>query len=198
MSTPEKPHDPARGWMFVEKLLAEEAEEEVERVAKLTDEALDAEIRERGGDPERVPTAEHYLAKAKARAATTAAPAPATPAPATPAPATHPGAPVVRIRRRWRTALIVLAAAFAGAFVIVYVATAPPPVAAPPTPKEEAEGEREIAVASCAEKDWRACKKYLDRAAALDPAGESEPRVQKARAEIAAATADHGSESGAP
>ena len=193
MSTPEKPPDPARGWMFVEKLLAEEAEEEAKRVANLTDEALDAEIRKRGGDPERVPTAEHYLAKATARAAKTAAPAPATPAPAT-----QRDAPVVWIRRRWRTALIVLAATLVAAFAAIYVATEPPPVAAPPTDKEMAEGDREIAVETCAEKDWWACKQYLDRAAALDPAGESEPRVQKARAEIAAATADHGSESGAP
>lgn len=178
--------------MFVEKLLAEEAEEEAERVANLTDEALDAEIRKRGGDPERVPTAEHYLAKATARAAKTAAPAPAAPAPPT-----QRVAPVVRIRRPWRTALIVLAATFVAAFAI-YVATKPPRVATPPTDKQMAEGEREIAEASCAMKEWSACKKYLDEAATLDPAGESEPRVQKARAEIAAAAAGHSSESGAP
>jgi hypothetical protein len=45
-------------------------------------------------------------------------------------------------------------------------------------------------------KDWWACKKYLDEAATLDPAGESEPRVQKARAEIAAT--GHPAESDAP
>jgi hypothetical protein len=44
MSTPKKP-DPARGWLYVEKLLEEELEEkEVERIKNLSDDEVRAEI----------------------------------------------------------------------------------------------------------------------------------------------------------
>ena len=46
-----------------------------------------------------------------------------------------------------------------------------------------------MAEAKCALKDWAACKATLDDAAKVDPDGESEPRVQKMRAEIAVAMA---------
>jgi hypothetical protein len=63
--SPPKP-DPARGWIFVEKLLAEE---ELARLDKLTDQELEAELDAEGPPPARVPSAEELLAKARARAA---------------------------------------------------------------------------------------------------------------------------------
>src|ERR1019366_2393706 len=56
---------------------------------------------------------------------------------------------------------------------------------------------RDMAEARCALKDWARCKWGLDEAAMLDPAGESEPRVQKARAEIAVGGARPGGRGGA-
>ena len=74
MSAPDKP-DPARGWLFVEKLLAEEerarldeaSDEEVERRMREFDEEAAARSGEAG--PARVPSVEEILARAAARAA---------------------------------------------------------------------------------------------------------------------------------
>ena len=57
-----------------------------------------------------------------------------------------------------------------------------------PTPHEAADSLRDEALDSCLRAAWVACKDKLDEAARLDPAGESEPRVQKARADIDGAT----------
>jgi len=103
-------------------------------------------------------------------------------------------ATVVPIRRRWPIAWLI-AATFLGAFGIWVLASRPEPPTSPPTPKQEAEGERERAEESCGEKDWTACKHYLDEAATLDPGGESEARVQRMRQELAVVIAR---EAGAP
>jgi hypothetical protein len=60
-----KKFDPARGWLFVQGLiLAEEAK----RLDSLTEEELEAELRAKGVEVGRVPTAEELLAKARLRA----------------------------------------------------------------------------------------------------------------------------------
>jgi hypothetical protein len=61
MSTPDKP-DLVRGWLFVEKLLAEE---ELERIENMSEEELDRELRNLGV---RVPSVEELVAGAEARA----------------------------------------------------------------------------------------------------------------------------------
>jgi hypothetical protein len=61
MTTPEKP-DPALGWLYVENLLAED---ELERISKLSDEEAQAELRALGI---RVPSAEELMAKVEQRA----------------------------------------------------------------------------------------------------------------------------------
>ncbi len=79
---------------------------------------------------------------------------------------------------------------------IVKMSIGPDPVATAPTDRQIAEGDRGLALASCALKEWAACKRYLDEAAKLDPKGESEPRVVTARGEIANAAAEAGVPSG--
>lgn len=122
---------------------------------------------------------------------------PQTPSVETPPPAKiAPVAPVAPIRRPWRTVGLLAAACFA-LFLIVKATEGPDIVAHPhPSDHELAEARRGEAEASCARKEWVACKANLDDAARLDPAGESEPRVQKARQEIAAGMAGHSADAG--
>jgi hypothetical protein len=53
-----------------------------------------------------------------------------------------------------------------------------------PTPVERAAQLREQALAACAQSAWEACRQKLDEARGLDPAGEADPRVKKARADV--------------
>jgi hypothetical protein len=84
-------------------------------------------------------------------------------------------------------------------FLIVKATQGPDIVTHPgPSDHELAEAQRGDAEANCARKDWVACKASLDDAARLDPAGESEPRVQKARQAIASGMAGHSTDAGVP
>jgi hypothetical protein len=103
-------------------------------------------------------------------------------------------APVVPIRRLPRI-LWLVAAAFVVAIVVA--AFKGPEIVAQfrgdkddqdqtpgPADREAAEKLRDDAVGSCEQSAFGACKAKLDEAKRLDPGGESEPRVQKARAAI--------------
>ena len=189
MSTPDKP-DHARGWLYVQKLI---------------DEQDPAEAPQGGTEPETEWSADELLGMAEALAAkkpaADAPDAPAAPLPPPPGlvPAAPPEkiAPVVPIRRPWRTVALLAAACFA-LLVIVKANQGPPIVSHPPSKHTLAEAERDQAEASCALKDWVACKANLDEAAKMDPEGEAEPRVQKAREEIAAGMAGRPGEAGGP
>jgi hypothetical protein len=61
-----------------------------------------------------------------------------------------------------------------------------------PTPEERAASLRVPAFTACDEQRWDECTQKLDQAAALDPAGDSDPRVASARR--AAAKAGHENE----
>jgi len=175
--------DPARGWMFVEKLLAEE---EALRVESLGDEDLDRELRDGGYDPVTVPSVEDLLARAKARAAERARAV----EPARVVPIATPG------RSRW--AVLLAAAAFALLAAVILTsgrdekrATIGPdnewaPLPPPPGPHEKAEALRDEAVASCTRWFWAECRTKLDDAKKLDPAGEGADRVRALREQIAA------------
>ena len=196
-------NDSARGWLYIQKLI-EEADDE--RVAKLSDDELRAELETAGAMPAGEWDPDELVDMAAARAAqqeaapegsvakeaneTTASVVTAAPAPA---PAAPKFAPVVPIRRRW----VPLALAAAAGFVLVMfikMAIPPPPVASVPSDRDIAEGHRNAAEEVCAAKMWARCKAGLDEAAKLDPKGESEPRVQKMRGEVAAGMAgDDGS-----
>jgi hypothetical protein len=54
----------------------------------------------------------------------------------------------------------------------------------PMTPVEVARGLREQAIAKCARGEWKACGEQLDAAKRIDPGGEGEARVVKARGEL--------------
>lgn len=195
MSIPDKPDD-ARAWRYIERLIDEE---DAERVG-----AAAGADREEVPEPETEWSVEDLWARAEvearrqeiAREGQAAPSEPAAPkAPpavnAEPAPSPAPAkvAPVVPIRRKWRIAALLVAACVALVAVFVIVdATEGPDIAVhpPPSGRELAEADRDLAEARCALKDWAGCKERLDEAAELDPAGEGEARVRKAREAIAA------------
>jgi hypothetical protein len=207
MSTPDKP-DHARGWRYVEKLLDEE---EDERIKNLGDDELRAELRQGSTDAEAEWSADELLARAEAEAAKTPPPAVRAGPEAPPAagPAQEPPArkiapvkavaPVISIRRSRIAWLLVAVLAIAAVFAL----TRPEIVArfhpdhgnsnpdddqSPrPTRHEAADLLRDEALDLCGRAAWVVCKDKLDEAARLDPGGESEPRVQKARADIQSA-----------
>src|ERR1019366_8780160 len=85
-------------------------------------------------------------------------PALAPPAPAPPeTPSPEKVAKVIPIRRPWATALGLLVATF---FIVCIfkMSIGPDPVATAPTDRQIAEGDRDLALASCALKEWAACK----------------------------------------
>ncbi len=190
MSTPEKP-DHARGWLYVEKLLDDEKDER------------GAEPDPAGSGPANEWSADEVLGMAEAHAAKQAVPAarvpPVSSPPAPPRPAASEPAigRVIPIRRPWRMGGLAAAACFA-AFLLVKLTLGPDPVSHRRDDRAIAEADRDMAEASCAMKDWAACKDRLDEAAKLDPEGEREPRVQKARGQIAAGEATRPAEAGAP
>jgi hypothetical protein len=162
---PESP-DPARGWLHVEKLLANE---EIEEVDALDDEALAAALRVRGRDPEKLTTVDALMARAAAIAAQKA----------------RAPAPVVPPRRRlaeWVVWLAVAAVALAAIFaVVLYVNASPRDVGRAADPARY----RAAAFAACRDRRWDDCASDLDVARDLDPPGESLPEVKEARAAIA-------------
>jgi hypothetical protein len=202
VTTPEKP-DPARGWIFVENLLAED---EHERIEKLSDEELAAELRADGFT--RVPSAEELMAKAARRAAAGGSKEAKAPPPAQAALRPRPAS----IRRT-----VLLIAAVLGAFLfIVFVYKNRAAIEAyfkgepirpddqwlpwkpSPTPQERAAQMRQDAFAACAQEMYETCGRKLDEARELDPAGEADPRVVAARQDIEAALGDGGKKKDKP
>jgi hypothetical protein len=64
MSTPEKP-DLARGWLFIEKLLAED---DLDSVDQVSDEEVERQMNAQGIDVTGMATLEELLARVEARA----------------------------------------------------------------------------------------------------------------------------------
>jgi hypothetical protein len=165
---PENP-DPARGWLHVEKLLANE---EIEEVDALDDEALAAALRARGRDPSRLTTVNALMTRAAAIAAQKA----------------RAPAPIAARRRRppewvlWLAAAAVALAAIVA--VVVYVNAPPRAIGRAPDPARY----RAAGFAACRDHRWDDCASALDVARDLDPPGESLPEVKEARAAIAAAS----------
>ena len=168
--------DAARGWRYVEKLLAEENDDGAPDTAFGADELMAA--------------ADAKLAQRKAEAAN------APPEPSPPA-ASPPGiAPVVPIRRRWTRPLVVASALAAGVFLYLIVQPPPRVGSAPPDRHTTAEKIRDEAEASCAARQWDACERSLNRAREMDPTAEEEPRAMNARKAIAAGRAGVGVDGG--
>jgi hypothetical protein len=161
--------DPARGWLFVAKLLASE---EIDEVDRLDDEGVAAALRARGRDPDKLTGVDAL----KARAAAIAEREAATP-PATAAGLTRPA--------RWRARHAWLAAGSLGllAAAVVPVNRDPDRVGAAPDPVMV----RAAGFGACHRHEWDACERELDAARALDPDGEAVPAVKEARSRIEAA-----------
>jgi hypothetical protein len=182
LSTTEKP-DPARAALFLAQLVTDA---EAKRRVGLSDEEFLAEQKRKGRDLSQTPSAEEFLERVKVLAARRdeAATAPAVPD-------TRPTAPVRAMPQRRRLVWLLAAAAIPVA-VVVSLSQGPEIVGhfhpdPHEHPRELAEKLRDDAIGICEQGGWGACKSKLDEAARLDPAGESEPRVQKARAEIESA-----------
>jgi hypothetical protein len=169
-------------------------EVELARIAALDDEALDRELKEAGIDP-------RVAAQVGKDVLQAAAPDAHVPAAATSRPrgVDHIGGPVAtrRTSPRQTTPWV---AWLAAAAVVVLVLTAfakrreiqawfgPAHIEkdreeAPrePSPQELASKLREDAYSSCERWRWAECERRLDEAKQLDPAGESDLRVQGAR-----------------
>jgi hypothetical protein len=181
MSTPKKRKlAPDEAWDALEKMAVDD---EVERVLALSDEELDAELKRAGSDPAKVRERGEALGRKLAPEEKAPAPAPAP-------------------RRTGRVVWLV-AAAF-GALLVGLVAVnvsgvmarfRPLPIgpdegglSAPPgaLAKRQAATLRDQGLGECAKGAYDACKGHLDAAMQLDPAGEADPRVVRAREDIAA------------
>jgi hypothetical protein len=174
MSEPGKP-DPARGWRFVEKLLAEEG---LERLDKASDEEVERQMRAQGVQTSRVPSAEELLAKAAARATRKQAKGTYAAVDADLA-AKVVATPVPPKRVRW---VPILAAAALGALGVLIAVNRPGEDAAGgPSARARAAKLRDEGIAACAAAQWTACEERLDGARALDEEGEKDPRVIAAR-----------------
>jgi hypothetical protein len=175
LSTTDKP-DPARAALFLAQLVTDA---EAKRRVGFSDEEFLAEQKRKGRDLSQTPSAEEFLERVKVLAARReeAATAPEVPD-------TKPTAPVRPLPRRRRP--VWLLAAAAGAVAVVVSLSQGPEIVAHfhPDPYVLAKKLRDDAIRTCEQGGWDACKGKLDEAARLDPTGESEPRVQKARAEI--------------
>jgi hypothetical protein len=150
--------DPARGWAYVEKLIAKD-------------------------EPRPVPSAEDLLAKATAKAK--AKQAEATPheeggggGGAEPGPAREP------LSTRWRRRAAALAVAAAAAGGMVYAVSNQLPVVGE---AQHASTIRNEAFAACQKHDWATCESKLNEARDIDPSGEDLPEVRDARAMLARA-----------
>lgn len=180
MSTHEKPEKPdlARGWEALEKKMDEDERAWLETAS---DEDIEKRMNEAGVTAASTPSAKALLARMQERES---------------APAENGGTPqagdrasgakvkVLPLQRRATPWVVGLALA-AGAAVVAGKALGPDESAA--GRHEQAEKLRDEAFAACAAKEWKACEGKLDQAKGLDGPGEGEPRVVKAREEIAAA-----------
>ncbi len=204
---PVKAIQPRHPWEVVEDLMAEA---EVQRIEALTDEELRAELRAVGIDPEKVPSPEAFVERGKAIARSRKSQSPAARAPEMvrtmpSAGNTRHGSESAGLRRQalWLAAAVFLLVV--GGIALAERSTFATWFAKPPVPHDiaplddeeqrrltatqahdAAEKARDHAERACGAELWEMCRDKLDEAKALDAAGESEPRVQKMRATMAA------------
>jgi len=163
------------------------------RLESLSDADLDRELREAGIDPEE---ADGRLLAALAEGGERPArddPARARTGAGGPAPAAglsdRPASSVRRVYPPWGARVLKAAPWLAAAAAILVVVFVFPRLrggeGARPAPTR-AGMIRDAALKACQEARWADCEAQLDEAKALDPAGEGDPRVRGARAQIAA------------
>jgi hypothetical protein len=189
MSEPEPKRDAID---FVDELLIEE---EAERIAALSPESLHAEMAKSGLDParagllvERVLAHEPSVVVAEPREKSSPPGSVRT---------TPSMASIARRRNTRRASMVwvgvaavMATAAIAAARPAILAWLAPAPVPSSPSPpsapapEERAAALREEALTACAKGYLRKCEQGLDEAKKLDPSGENDVRVQKARGSI--------------
>jgi hypothetical protein len=167
--------DHARGWTYVESLLAEDDAAKEEPSAN-------------------APTLEDLIARGTARAAArpSSSQTPRETKATRPAPA----------RARRATQRLWLVAAALAAFLLIFALMNRRAIVAyfngdeirpddqwlpwrpAPTPEERAASIREDAYTACQQERWQECKEKLDDAKRVDPAGDTQPRVVKVRQAI--------------
>jgi hypothetical protein len=179
VSTADKP-DPARAWKYVDDLLADE---ELERLEKMSPEEVDGELRAVGVDPASIPSAEELFAKAEKRAREAGSAAARGGNGTGAATGSAASAKVLPLRRREGIAQYVTLAAAAA--VLLFVATRPEDDG--PVSAANPEAIRARAFEACAAKQWDACEEALDEAERIDRQGEDDARVREAREAIAQA-----------
>jgi hypothetical protein len=204
--SPNQPAQPAskrERWEVVEDLLAEA---EAERIEGLSDEALSAELRAAGFDPDAVPSVEALIARGQARAAARAKERNGVDGHGNVrvlrAPAKRANGPVPARRVLWlAAAAVLLALGSVGvverrAIVAIFTRSPAPPFEIQPLDRqdeerviaerlrEEARKLREEAQKACAGALWGRCEDRLDQAKVIDPVGDGEPDVQMLRSDI--------------
>jgi hypothetical protein len=189
---PGKP-DPVRTWRAVEKMIEED---EIERIAAMSPDEVERELKAIGYDPARAPSVEELLARATRTASERQAAAAAVPQKAPTS--------IIRMKTRARHGrpvwLFAAAVACLVAFgivaaerqqVVAWLRPPPAPIAPddtrppPVPPAEQAAKLRDEALIDFIVGQHADSEQKLDRARALDPAGESEPRVQQLRNDLA-------------
>jgi hypothetical protein len=163
------------------------ADDEVDRVLGLSDAQLDAELKEAGADPAAVRARGEALGRElDVKRAETKRALGGT---GRDAPAKAERAPS-RMRRRW-VAWGVPAVAAAAATTALVLGGGGGVLVGHPAPQraERAAMIRDEALADCARRDFDGCRAKLDAAKDLDPEGERDARVVKAREDIARAGA---------
>jgi hypothetical protein len=177
--------DPAKGWKFAEDLLAQE---DLERLAGLSEQEIRKHLQERGVDAER---ASEILREVQAKHEAEATPPVA-------APGLHaikggaggklPSEPSGFGRRAKWVSGLALAACLA---LVVALLTKDNGVTGSADPVRV----REQAADACAHQAWAACLHWFDVAKELDPQGDTAPQVQEWRRKANAAL---GVEKGSP
>jgi hypothetical protein len=182
VSTPDKP-DLARGWQFIEKLLAAD---DPERLDQASDEEVERQMREQGVHVSRVPSVEELMARVAERAAKRNERA------------GRASAAKVKSLPRSRWVPWVVGAALCILLVLLVVQRRQiiawftrDSMVAPDdwqneklVRQERVDALRREGFEACAESMWTQCEGKLDEAKRLDPGGEADPRVRAAREAI--------------
>jgi hypothetical protein len=189
---------------LLDALTGEEPDDEAERIASLSDVDLDRELASQGFDPAEVRATGKALAAKVVQ--TRKASGGEDSRHVVPAPPRNEPRRLRPRRVAWRVALLaaavlaILAMGGAGLVTLFHRGEEPirpdifdaPPFRPEPPPEKLAAQLRDEASAACDARLWARCEAKLDEASRLDPAGESDPRVQQLRERERAGQADAG------
>jgi hypothetical protein len=174
VSTSPKP-DPARGWQFVEKLLAKDDANDDEVPDPEGDAEVDRLMRAAGVSTPPVPSAEELTARAAERAALRTRPL---------ASGNGNGNATVRalpVRRRTHWSVWLVAAAIASLAAVVIARRSDVEGQPSPDALRAVTELRRQALRDCEAHEWKRCLTGLDEARARDPRGDAAPDVREAR-----------------